>query len=474
MNDSKTTFVARDVGVDSAEAIADANVSLSVTVSGTTSNTDDKNTMLESISVVPPPPSLQQPPLQPQRRRLVGRAARRRRRKFKEICVMERILMGRLNQPSPLPIDTLAETTDTTFTLGNRAIANNIMAAKATVLPIDRDHIWPAVLEIRHHQNTNNDCGTTTTPSRWTKQDNLALMGQLGYVPGNAIQVVCRVKDLYLQHHCSMEMNLFQQQQTFDSATTTDDDTDNNNNHINNSPVVVQLYPMVYRNPHAGGKSGGKRFKLRKRQKMVLPSTKIDPPNTPLSGVPTTTTATTSTLECTTEKQRNIDDSMLVEPFPTIYWLTHPLLRCIVSKLELEGFGLQLERRLQDDDSNDAVRMMQLAHGAYGQERYQFLSESDRQLIQEYHWETAFATSRGVAGISKNCMAVKCLHAHLAHYLSNGMGSQYNIVGQWVWEEILQRYTEPPPITAAAAATTTTTTKSTTSNGDNDCSPTII
>ena len=134
---------------------------------------------------------------------------------------------------------------------------------------------------------------------------------------------------------------------------------------------------------------------------------------------------------------------MLIEPFPTIYWLTHPLLRCLVSKLELEGYGIQLERRLQNDST--AVQMMTRAHEAYGQERYSFLSESDIQLIQSYGWEKAFATSRGIAGISNDhhhrTMAVKCLHAHLAHYLSHSTGSSHNIVGRWVWEEIQSRYT---------------------------------
>ena len=150
---------------------------------------------------------------------------------------------------------------------------------------------------------------------------------------------------------------------------------------------------------------------------------------------------------------------MVIEPFPTIYWLTHPLLKCIVSKLELEGYGLQLERRLHEN-VDDAIHMMTLAHETYGQERYQLLSESDQQLIQDYRWEAAFATSRGIAGISqknnKHICAVKCLHAHLAHYLSHSIGSQYNIVGRWVWEEIQLRYNTEPTTTTITSNTTST------------------
>jgi hypothetical protein len=420
MNDVETIVIDRNIDAENMQN--DVDVAASIPTTGASHIGDN---MVELL--LPQHPDRR-------RRRLVGRAARRRRRKIKEICAMESSLMEQQQTQSQSP-DTLKDE------MIHRHRDNGTVPTDM-VLPADRDRIWPAVLELRHRfsTSTSND---DTLQTRLTNDDNISLTGQLGYVPGNAIHVVCRVKDLYSNHKCSMKTMLFQQPS---GSTATAKDIHS----ISNIPVVLQLYPMVYRNPHAGGKSGGKRFKLRKRQKIVLP-TNIDPPAAQSFGAATTTiittTATTATntkvtaVDNTTEKQRT-DDSMLIEPFPTIYWLTHPLLRCIVSKLELEGYGLQLERRLHDD-AEDAKRMMKLAHDAYGQERYQFLSQSDRQLIQEYGWETAFATSRGIAGIRNNILAVKCLHAHLAHYLSDSIGSQNNIVGRWVWEEIQIRYADP-------------------------------
>ena len=385
----------------------------------------------------------QQQQQQRRRRRLVGRAARRRRRKFKEICAMEHFLMEQQDQK---PINN--EVDASTSAMGNGIISQRHNHNRTTgrhnndtVLPMDRDRIWPAVLELRHGcSNSAIRTGDTVT-SLWTNDDNIALMGQLGYVPGNAIQVVCRVKDLFMNYNCSIQVIFHPPSDstataTTGTATTTDMD-DNGRNKNDPSPVVLQLYPIVYRNPHAGGKSGGTRFKLRKRQKMNIRNDV--PPTTSTTTIPTA--AESTPVITSTETQ---DDPMLIEPFPTIYWLTHPLLRCIVSKLELEGFGIQLERRLRQNenvDAEDAIQMMQRAHDEYGQERYHFLTESDRQLIQLYRWDSAFAASRGVAGISNNIMAVKCLHAHLAHYLSQRPGSVYNIVGRWVWEEIQLRYT---------------------------------
>jgi hypothetical protein len=339
----------------------------------------------------------------------VGRAARRRRRKFKEICALENFLSEQQQQQQRQQINQPQQQKDVeeaAATSSATGIHVKCSINTSNVLPMDRDRIWPAVIELR------NSTTTGSTISKWTKEDNMALKGQLGYVPGNAIQVVCRMKDLLTDTNFSMSTNtsdhLFHQQ-----SCSLDND----------SPVVIQLYPIVYRNPHSGGKAGGKQFKLRKRQKLVLDindETSLKQPKSIQEDV------------C-------MVDPMLIEPFPTIYWLTHPLLRCIVSKLELEGYGMQLERRLQSDTA--AVRMMQLAHEAYGQERYSYLSASDLQLIQSYQWEKAFATSRGIAGISNNSMAVKCLHAHLAHYLSNSTGSQHNVVGRWVWEEMRSRST---------------------------------
>ena len=369
------------------------------------------------------------PPEHP-RRRILGRAARRRQRKFKEICAMEQQLL--LNMAPTATTTTVTPVNDTITTTNNTTTTIATSTTSTTnphpqVLPTDRDRIWPAVLEQRR--------------TTWTTADNVTLTGQLGYVPGNAIRVVCRMRDLGTMTPMLLHRPLSSSSSVSLAAASVAAAAEGSNFMVDDdqSPVVIQLYPLVYRNPHLGGKSGGKRFKLRKRQKV-----------TASNGNNNDDAAATKSSD---------DDPMLIEPFPTIYWLTHPLLRCIVSKLELEGYGIHLERRLQTD--TEAVRQMELAHLAYGQERYSFLTNADRQLIQQLGWDKAFLPTRGVAGIS-NARAVKCLHAHLAHYLSHRCTltttratTTTNVVGQWVWEEIQLRYTKRTQITTTTTAVTT-------------------
>jgi hypothetical protein len=253
--------------------------------------------------------------------------------------------------------------------------AGNIVVP--VVLPVDRDRVSPMVLQLR-------------AASKWNAHsDGMALQAQLGYIPGNATRIVARVNDvvdLLGNDHCN-------------------DDS--------NTPVAVQLYPLVCRDALPS------RVQPKKSRKRSLPSITepaLADPCAPLI-IP---------------QQHSI-----MEPFPTLYWLTHPLLRCLVSKLELEGYGMQLERRLQQDTTDMAL--MRQAHQAYGTERWNLLSFADQEWIRHQHWEAAVASNRGVAGI-RNFGAVKCLHAHLAHYLSQGSGSMQNRVGQWVWEELMARY----------------------------------
>jgi hypothetical protein len=202
----------------------------------------------------------------------------------------------------------------------------------------------------------------------------------------------------------------------------------------------------------------------------------------------------------------NDDDDVVLEPFPTLYWLTHPLLRILVSQLEVEGWGRQLEERLRNDIM--AQQSMQRAHAHYGSYRYTLLSSEDRQLLKQRNWETALCPdTRGVAGImfaegevgsgsgskrgttsslSSRICSVKCLHAHAAHYLSAHRcntttaattsdrnstsqgtegcdpamdnGGDDNVVGMWVMELIQERLLlvdddmAAAPAAAAAAA----------------------
>ena len=76
----------------------------------------------------------------------------------------------------------------------------------------------------------------------------------------------------------------------------------------------------------------------------------------------------------------------------------------------------------------------------------------------------------GIAGI-RNFAAVKCLHAHCAHVLSGGAGSQDNVVGHWVVEalrqRILQQQTQARAQTGVVVEAPVHTTTTTTTNKAN-------
>jgi len=165
-----------------------------------------------------------------------------------------------------------------------------------------------------------------------------------------------------------------------DSSTLKDDDT----------PLVLKLYPLVLREEADGTKSKRKR------------------------------------------RRQNGDEKTnpLVEPFPTMFWVTHPRLKALISKIELDNRGTHYEKLLQKDSK--ALESMKKAHLAYGKERHSMITAEDLDYISKRRWDSALDPSRGVAGICRHT-GIKCLHAHAAHFWS---GCKDNIVGQWVAEEV--------------------------------------
>lgn len=258
----------------------------------------------------------------------------------------------------------------------------SIKVRPRTSIPADRNKVWPGVLERRH--------------SSFTSVDEAALVSQLGYSPGNAICVAASSQQLpSLQLH-------------------------------DNVPIVLKLYPLAIRDVYAGGKSDGRKFKGRKRGK-------------PSSGNVERTTSMDSKDDKPNQDEAFQDEEPLLEPFPTQYWLTHPMLRTLTSKLELTDHVRIMEERLQSDPK--ALEAMLRAHQAYGQERWNSLTASDMVLVKKRKWEPALDFRRGVAGITRHT-TIKCLHAHLAHYLSGGMGSEDNVVGKWAMELIMKMLQE--------------------------------
>ena len=155
-----------------------------------------------------------------------------------------------------------------------------------------------------------------------------------------------------------------------------------------------------------------------------------------------------------------------LEPFPTICWLTCTKLKGKVSALEGDGWVQKFEHRLRENTGTHGKRMV-AAHRLYARYRTSMLTEPDRETVRQNGWGAALGENRGVAGITNNFahlhsyttgtvvaasleqnkegqvpmattweLSVKCLHAHLAHYLC--FPQHGNVIGQWTYEALQQ------------------------------------
>ena len=89
-------------------------------------------------------------------------------------------------------------------------------------------------------------------------------------------------------------------------------------------------------------------------------------------------------------------------PFPTLYYLTHPLLTAAASRLETTGLMREMTERLQQDSGLAAAYLR--AHQSY-------LAERD--AIEP------LGTAFSAGGMPDR---VKCLHVLIAHSLAKGKG----------------------------------------------------
>jgi len=104
-------------------------------------------------------------------------------------------------------------------------------------------------------------------------------------------------------------------------------------------------------------------------------------------------------------------------PFPTLYWLSCPLARRRVARIEERGTVKELDRRLAEDP--EFARALEEAHAAYAEAREARLPDDVERV-----------PSGGIGGTSGG---VKCLHAHLAEYLVLGRSP----AGRVVHDEIM-------------------------------------
>ncbi len=112
-------------------------------------------------------------------------------------------------------------------------------------------------------------------------------------------------------------------------------------------------------------------------------------------------------------------------PFPTRHWLSCPLLRRRVAHLEARGAIGRLEARRRWDAA--FRRALETAHERELYARQATLSEIDVTLSAA----TRARLLRGGIGGARE--GIKCLHAHLAHFLAEGPPSP---VGAWTWSRL--------------------------------------
>ena len=103
------------------------------------------------------------------------------------------------------------------------------------------------------------------------------------------------------------------------------------------------------------------------------------------------------------------------KPFPTLYWLTCPLLSLEIDHLEAAGWVKRLEDRMIAEP--DLRSAMQTGHRRYAQQRDRALSSDDRAAL-EASGMVAGLIGRGIGGIS-DWDYLKCLHLHVAHGLAD-------------------------------------------------------
>ena len=119
-------------------------------------------------------------------------------------------------------------------------------------------------------------------------------------------------------------------------------------------------------------------------------------------------------------------------PFPTMMWMTSPVLKARISKIEVDGYIEIIQQRLAD--SPEALESMNRAHKAYAKERWGLLSEEDRVVVEGRGWKDVIMET-GIAGMQR-FDKVKCLHTHYAHFLARP--AHGNIIGEWC-HEVLQQ-----------------------------------
>lgn len=113
------------------------------------------------------------------------------------------------------------------------------------------------------------------------------------------------------------------------------------------------------------------------------------------------------------------------KPFPTLYWLCSRDLYRAVARLETNGLVKQFEKMLTEDA--EFLEVYQACHRRYVARRWELMHPEDKLAIEQRGFTELF-DRYGIGGISR-WDKVRCLHMHVADYLSTPEGEEPNIIG---------------------------------------------
>ncbi len=118
------------------------------------------------------------------------------------------------------------------------------------------------------------------------------------------------------------------------------------------------------------------------------------------------------------------------KPFPTIYWLSCPVIKEKIFELEDTGYIKELKQKKNQVD--EFKNELNNAHGRYSWTRIKLLSENDLENAKKISEDLyKMLIKSGVAGIREK-EGIKCLHGHYADYIVSGN----NPVGKEVAKKI--------------------------------------
>lgn len=87
------------------------------------------------------------------------------------------------------------------------------------------------------------------------------------------------------------------------------------------------------------------------------------------------------------ETNKNGRKERIKSPFPTLFWMSCPVLHAKICQLEVEGWVEKLNQKLWNSpESQTWLQQMKQAHEAYAAERWALLSDQDKEYIISKGW----------------------------------------------------------------------------------------